>query len=358
MGKRFDNAKISFLLKAPWTSYYFEPDADSYAVYAAQGIDVSPYGVPTDPADCWVNLGLSTEHGALSSTGSQLVSPVQLVKIGTVQQKQVTTSQGTATSYQLVLDAIPTRGSYTEVRVEQAKQYNPRVNASILERFTLVEQLNFTDSITTNPVRYFGQRGVQLAHNTTYTGSQLLGSIPLGDVGTVQYPRSSKVSWPRLSVVNLLPIVVGTGSFVNVNYSIGAFDLKLFDTLPPQGKLVNNAYALIKEDVYFSITKDAALGDETYDAFPYDDAGYGTRYQTLTYHHVDLHPEANFYQEPKEVDVLTLHHQLPGITGVKLYYNGEELTTSVLADLEVSVEPEQVRIVLPEPMSIAVLLLQ
>jgi hypothetical protein len=151
LNRRFDNAKIAFTLKNTWLDYYFVQDANSYIAYDVTLYDLEPHGEPLDAADFWPSLDIKTEHGVVDDPVPPLHAPVELVedidlgasivtrRIGIIEQVAVATLVGSATKYQFVLDDVPRRGTYIEVRVEQARQHNPRANVSIVDQFTMIE---------------------------------------------------------------------------------------------------------------------------------------------------------------------------------------------------------------------------
>jgi len=110
-------------------------------------------------------------------------------------------------------------------------------------------------------------------------------------------------------------------------------------------------YATIKDDFYLTVTQDYRPYD-TYDDALYSEVPYDADVVDLLYHDVELHPNANFYQEPQEVNVLVLRHYLGPNVGVEIFHNGELIT----ADIELIIEERRVEIRLPMAMSVAVLL--
>lgn len=167
LNQRFDNGLIAFTLTNPWAEYYFVQDDDSYLVYDASWFDLASLTLPNDQADFWPSKHLVTEHGVVTDPNPDLHHPVEigsfvglsendpydihifddypfdydetstfLRPIGVVRQVLVDTLLGEKPSYELYLNDVPRRGTYIEVRIEQARQYNPRVNARIYETLT------------------------------------------------------------------------------------------------------------------------------------------------------------------------------------------------------------------------------
>jgi len=129
----FDNGKIQFTLTSNWLPYYFVPDGNSYLTY-----DLSAFGPELtnrveDRTDYYVDMSVVTEHGVVVDPAPPTHRPVELTSIGKIQQTLV----NGLPVYQFVLNDIPQRGKYIELRIEQALQYNPRVNVTIDEHIDI-----------------------------------------------------------------------------------------------------------------------------------------------------------------------------------------------------------------------------
>lgn len=128
----FDNGKIAFTLRPSWVEYYFTHDTGSYVAY-----DMLPYdlGEPLDEADFWPSVELKTEHGKVIDPQPPLHGPVQFNPFGELKQREV----NGAPQYIFVLATAPSAGSFVELRVEQAKQLNPRLQLSMHEHLRIVQ---------------------------------------------------------------------------------------------------------------------------------------------------------------------------------------------------------------------------
>jgi hypothetical protein len=129
----FDNGKIRFTLTSNWIPYYFVPDGNSYLTH-----DLSVYGPELtnrveDRTNFYVDMSVITEHGVIVDPVPTTHKPVELVSIGKIQQVLI---DGTP-SYQFVLNDIPKRGKYIELRIEQSLQYNPHTNVTIDEHIDI-----------------------------------------------------------------------------------------------------------------------------------------------------------------------------------------------------------------------------
>lgn len=192
MNERFDNGLIAFTLKNTWLNYYFVQDENSYICYDLNVFDNDVYHQPLDPADFWPNVDIKTEHGVVVDPIPPRHAPVEIIgqvdlgdfttdetpgnpgydidnvgydvyfyddapstfqqypiyidrPLGIVKQIPVDTLVGPATTYIFEFFDVPARGTYIEIQIEQARQYNPRVNVSFLEDFTF-EQVASPDA--------------------------------------------------------------------------------------------------------------------------------------------------------------------------------------------------------------------
>lgn len=199
---RFDNGKIAFTLKNTWLDYYFVQDSDSYIAYDVSMLDLEQYGEPLDAADFWPSLELRTEHGVVTDPLPPLHDPVLFTGIfqtsevagydmvpyeleeydsdgnvseyirplGVIRQVLVDTLQGPKPTYEFYLDSIPPRGTYIEVRLEQARQYNPRVNVSITEAFAFIEVASITSNSNQGQLLGAGILGAGLLGHGAFIG--------------------------------------------------------------------------------------------------------------------------------------------------------------------------------------------
>jgi len=221
----FDNGKIAFKFKNTWLDYYFVQDSDSYIAYDISMFELEHYGEPLDSADFWPSLELKTEHGVIADPVSPLHAPVEFIGIfqssniagydlvpydldeydadgnvseyirplGVIRQVQVSTLQGLKPTYEFYFDRIPVRGTYIEIRVEQARQYNPRVNVSILDVFGFTE---ITDVIGPGP-----GPGSTIRALNNLLGAGILGTGLLGHGYTVGSSPSPSPSGSSGSVL-------------------------------------------------------------------------------------------------------------------------------------------------------------
>jgi hypothetical protein len=375
LGQRFDNGKIGFILKSPWIPYYLVQDDNSYMAFDVTGYDTDVYSMPMEETDLWVNLDVQTEHGVVNDPAPPIHAAVRLSKLGVVHQRLIDTLNGPQPIYEFVLDEVPVRGTYVEVRVEQARQYNPRVNASFREKFEITELLTFADSFCTNSVRYSGQVGLTVAmldpgyDDRPYDANMYDSELPyISNLASMLYPAVPVVNWNGLTIPNLTSAAndamnggtIFTPSwygFADADYYLipydanpyfaGVLDLRLFepvclgtintegyDTTAYDSDVLDGAevYATIKDDFYLTL--------HTIDA--------GTN---LVYHHVELHPNATFYQEPQEVNVLVLRHYMGSDITVEVFNNN-----LLVNGAQVIIEEQRVEIRLPTAMSVAVFL--
>lgn len=138
---------IAFTILPSWTSYYLSPDPTSYADLIGQ---------PTDPTHFLVNLLVKTEHGVVTDPLPPTHSPVQILTLGKIKKirdlgTNVINEYGgspiESDYYAFVLDSVPKRGTYIELRIEQQGQLNPWVNLDVTDSFTLTQVIQDTGEI-------------------------------------------------------------------------------------------------------------------------------------------------------------------------------------------------------------------
>jgi len=160
----FDNGAISFQIDRQWTPYYMVPDNNTYSSYT-EAYNLYPF-INNDPTDYLVNLDLKTEHGVMSDpTSDGRHFPVELISIGKIikNRDQTLTNQISAVVdsngitiypdfkadyYEFVLNDIPIRGTYYEIRVEQNNGLNPTVRTTIWDRVQINVFETDSDEVT------------------------------------------------------------------------------------------------------------------------------------------------------------------------------------------------------------------
>lgn len=130
----FDNGKIAFTIDGDWTPYYLLTDPGSYAGLLGQAHDVS---------DFLVNLDLKTQHGVLTDPVPSNHAPMQLIQFGKI--KKAVNEHGEY--YTFVLDNIPKKNTYVELRIEQNAQYNPHVSVTATDFLSIVQILQAEEEI-------------------------------------------------------------------------------------------------------------------------------------------------------------------------------------------------------------------
>ena len=143
LNEAFDNGKIAFELKAPWTEYYFINGSNSYVAYDLLPYDESLYDGPPDEADFWPDVDAKTQYGVTSDPLPPVHAPIQLVALGELRQRLV----NGAPQYIFELYTTPPRGSYVELRIEQAKQLNPRLQLVMHESLNIVQLVGSPSSV-------------------------------------------------------------------------------------------------------------------------------------------------------------------------------------------------------------------
>jgi hypothetical protein len=173
----YDDGQLSFQIDRAWTPYYMVPDNNTYTSYT-EAFNLYPF-IVNDPTDYLVNLGLKTEHGVVTDPlpdGRHF--PVELQSIGKITKKRdqgltdklsaIIDSTGATIYpdfkgdyYEFVLNDIPIRGTYYELRVEQNGGFNPIVRATVFDRVQInifetdsdevLEVNSYTTHVTNEP---------------------------------------------------------------------------------------------------------------------------------------------------------------------------------------------------------------
>lgn len=131
----FNNGKIAFTLKAPWSEYYLNHGYNSYVAYDMELLDAEDYDRPADDADLWPDVNIRTKLGQPVDPLPPLHGPVTFTPVGELKQRSINGEP----QYVFTLYTIPPQGSFVELRVEQAKQLNPRLQLSMHEKLSIVQ---------------------------------------------------------------------------------------------------------------------------------------------------------------------------------------------------------------------------
>lgn len=131
----FDNGKIAFTLRAPWVEYYLSSGPTSYVAYDMTLFDDDFYEGPPDEADFWPGNNIKAMYGQPIDPLPPLHPPVKFNPFGELKQRSV----GGKPQFLFEFATAPSQGSFVELRVEQAKQLNPRLQLSMHEKLTIVQ---------------------------------------------------------------------------------------------------------------------------------------------------------------------------------------------------------------------------
>jgi hypothetical protein len=126
----FSDGEISFIIDRKWNqSYIIEQDTNSY-------LDKYDGVLPYDESEFFSDLSATKEHGDESSL---MYHPVKYNPIGKVVKRE--------DGYKFILNDIPKKNSYIELRIDQVGQFDQLVNASFSEnlRIFVVESTNLFD---------------------------------------------------------------------------------------------------------------------------------------------------------------------------------------------------------------------
>ena len=143
----FHDSFIKFIIDRTWANYYVTEHEDYYSYLIVQdnnsylSYDDFEYGMQdtSDPSEFFSDLAITDEHGIVNDTAYPLHHPVRYQPFGVVKKKTKSTITGNHDYYVFELDEIPARNVYVELRIDQAEQYNPYVNASFKEHLNIFE---------------------------------------------------------------------------------------------------------------------------------------------------------------------------------------------------------------------------
>lgn len=170
----FDNGFVSFIIDRVWANYYLVPDSNTYDDFS---LTVYQY----DETDFFPDLSLVTEHGVFTDPNPPQHRPMHFImseqdteggydfgglsdepfdEPAPVYQPPYPLGKVKKTDlgyYTFVLDEIPPRGTYVELRLEQNGQLNPWLNATVLDDMYLrVTWVVDTTVQLLDPYQYLG----------------------------------------------------------------------------------------------------------------------------------------------------------------------------------------------------------
>lgn len=143
----FDNGKLAFTLRSPWIEYYITSGPTSYIAYDMLLFDNEHYESPPDEADFWPGNDIVTMYGQPIDPLPPKHPPVVFNALGELKQRDINGQS----QYIFEFFTAPPQGSFVELRVEQAKQLNPRLQLSMHERLSIVQ---LTDSSVYDRIIY------------------------------------------------------------------------------------------------------------------------------------------------------------------------------------------------------------
>ena len=140
----YSNGYLSFTLRAPWVEYYLSHGVGSYVAFDMSLYDDEEYDRPADEADLWPDPAIKTKLGQPYDPLPPMHGPVEFIAVGELKQRDIDGKP----QYIFQLYDVPPQGTFVELRVEQAKQLNPRLQLGMRERLSII-QLAQTNSTTT-----------------------------------------------------------------------------------------------------------------------------------------------------------------------------------------------------------------
>jgi hypothetical protein len=139
----YTNGAISFTIDRHWRNYHLT-DSSGYFSYLIEQDGNSYYSFDIaadiknsrDLSEFFSDLSITTEHGVVGY--SSLHHPVNYQPLGVIKKVRSTTSiVPEQDDYIFVLNNIPPKNTYIELRVEQTNQLNPTIRVSIQEQLII-----------------------------------------------------------------------------------------------------------------------------------------------------------------------------------------------------------------------------
>lgn len=143
----FDNGKIAFTLRSPWVEYYLSHGVNSYVAYDMLIYDEQHFEGPPDEADFWPGVDIKSSYGQPVDPLPPRHPPVVFNPLGELKVRSI----GGKPQYIFELYTTPAQGSFVELRVEQAKQLNPRMQLTMHEKLSIVELTEAVGGYDTGP---------------------------------------------------------------------------------------------------------------------------------------------------------------------------------------------------------------
>lgn len=131
----FDNGKIAFTLRSPWVEYYLSSGVNSYIAYGMLPYDDNQYDAPFDAADFWPGSDIKTMYGQSVDPLPPLHPAVVFNALGELKQRMI----GGKPQFIFEFYDVPPQGSFVELKIEQTKQLNPRLQLSMHEKLVIVQ---------------------------------------------------------------------------------------------------------------------------------------------------------------------------------------------------------------------------
>ena len=139
----FDNGKLAFTLRSPWIEYYLSSGPTSYVAYDMLYHDYEHYEGPPDEADFWPGNDIKTMYGQPIDPLPPRHPPVRFHTLGELKQRDIDGQP----QYFFEFYTVPPQGAFIELRVEQAKQLNPRLQLSMHEKLSISQLVNLTGGV-------------------------------------------------------------------------------------------------------------------------------------------------------------------------------------------------------------------
>lgn len=317
----YTDNNVSFTIDPNWTPYYLTQDTNSYNTFTLNLAFFQGVTAPIDPSDYLADLSITTQRGQIIQQYDPFAlqhAGMRFEAYGTVLLSTVVTPSGPQLMYNFVFDVIPPLETYIEFRVEQAGQYNQIANTTFTERLELKQLIRLVDCMCA---------GAMTVHGEYYTTQADLSLAP----ATVAEPSAMWYYEPRAQLTAVGGVIPPRLTTI---YKMALFEPNCFDNSNTVYEQYPYDMSRYETDFCAGIGIDQAgvnfftyINDEFYCAMT--EAGV-----TTMIHHVHLHHDANFYEEPQLVNQLIMHYSGAFKVGSIVVVNGNQVITPTSTVIE------------------------
>lgn len=306
---------LAFTIDGSWIDYYLTQDGNNYDSFTLNLPFFTQISAPIDATDYLPDLSIQTERGYITEQydpAAALHDGMQFSTFGQVLMQETTVPTGQQLEYTFVFNSIPPLNTYIEFRVEQAGQYNQIANASFDERIEFKELIRLYDCMCATSMNVTGEWYTTQINldNAPWaaTNASMYPALPQAVITQPTPPTPQIPRLPGIYKMRLFDPVCFDNS--NTGYEAFPYDTDRYETDDCSGVATdqagNNVFTYISDDFYLTVTEGGA---------------------NTVIHNVMLHPEANFYEEPEQVNNLYIHYAGQYIIDSVVVLNGDQVIT-------------------------------